>query len=293
MGFDEEEDEVGYPDGEEKKTFASLFKMHQTKYCGDHASMCTVNDQRVPEVDATKMREVGGVPRVILGHTYANTPTVVFNSLALGASLKFKKEFKDLEKGKTTFSFNALKTVMEKVCDKATNVVTKDKGLDSHGLPGPCAVATEVVLLIEGIFGEDGAKMIENVLPVKSSWTKTAANYVFDMDENKLDMESGKHLHEKKWSAMAFDGKNTHAMEDAILADREKSSGYELFQRIRKNKNMTAAAFFKAGITRSRGRLHGSVMAQMKQRQADPMLSKQALGLYLRSKHASGPLPEV
>merc|ERR1711865_199177 len=127
MGFDEEEDEVGYPDGEEKKTFASLFKMHQTKYCGDHASMCTVNDQRVPEVDATKMREVGGVPRVILGHTYANTPTVVFNSLALGASLKFNGAFKDLGKGKTTFSFNALKTVMEKVCDKATNVVTADE----------------------------------------------------------------------------------------------------------------------------------------------------------------------
>merc|ERR1711865_535886 len=273
------------------------------KYCGDHVSMCTDKGQRGPEVDATKMREVGGVPRVILGHTYANTPTVVFNSQALGASLKFKKEFKDLGGGKTTFSFNALKTVMEKVCDKATNVVTADKpnckdthsctGLDSHGLPGPCAVATEVVLLIEGIFGEDGAKMIENVLPVKSSWTKTAANYVFDMDKNKLAMESGKHLHEKKWSAMAFDAKNTHAMEDAILADREKSSGYELFQRIRKNKNMTAAAFFKAGITRSRGRLHGSVMAQMKQRQADPMLSKQALGLYLRSKHTSGPLPEV
>ena len=93
--------------------------------------------------------------------------------------------------------------------------------------------------------------MIENVLPVKSSWTKTAANYVFDMDKNKDEMESGKHLHEKNWSAMAFDGKNTHAMEDAILADREKSSGFELFQRIRKDKRVKAAAVFRGSGYRS------------------------------------------
>ena len=104
--------------------------------------------------------------------------------------------------------------------------------------------------------------MIENVLPVKSSWTKTAANYVFDMEDNALAMDSGKHLHEKTWSAMAFDGKNTHAMEDAILADREKSSGYELFQRIRKDNRAKAAAINRAKTAAN----HGSVMAQMKRR---------------------------
>ena len=52
---------------------------------------------------------------------------------------------------------------------------------------------------------------------------------------------------------MAFDGKNTHAMEDAIrvLADREKSSGFELYRWIRKNKKVKAAAIFKGGITSS------------------------------------------
>merc|ERR1711865_651433 len=94
---------------------------------------------------------------------------------------------------------------------------------------------------IEGIFGEDGAKMIKKILPVKSSWTKTAANYVFDMEDNARAMDSKKHLHEKSWSAMAFDGENTHAMEDAILADREKLSVPELFQLIRKNKKVKAA----------------------------------------------------
>ena len=148
--FEKEQDEVGG----ETKTFASLFKMHQTKYCGDHASMCTDNGKGVPEVDATKMTSFRAV-----NSPTANTPTVVFNSLALGASLKFNGAFKVLGGGKTTFSFKALKKVMEKVCDKETNVVTADKkgcerrdtdsctGLDDHGLPGPCAVATEVVLV--------------------------------------------------------------------------------------------------------------------------------------------------
>jgi hypothetical protein len=359
--FKEEQDEVGG----KTKTFASLFKMHQTKYCGDHASMCTDNVEGVPEVDATKMTSFRAV-----NSPTANTPTVVFNSLALDANLGHNDAFKVLGEGETTFSFKALKTVMKKVCDKATNVVTKKAGLDKYGLPGPCAVATEVVLvrkktgpkhntrrslpanmyacplcveslmcriracaytcsvrvsrllreyegicqnprqkqgakspkyppsppslslsrflppnlpphtiypplvrcyvkLIEGIFGEDGAKMIENILPVKSSWTKTAANYVFDMEEN--EQGAGKHLREKTWSAMAFDGKNTHKMEDAKLADREESSGYALFQRIRKNKKVRAAAIFGAGITSHNvggpeGENKKEAVAQMKQR---------------------------
>ena len=68
--------------------------------------------------------------------------------------------------------------------------------------------------------------MIEKILPVKSSWTKTAANYVFDMDENDKKLQDRKHLHEKTWSDMAFDGENTHEMEDKKLTDLEKTKAY-------------------------------------------------------------------
>ena len=144
--FKDEKDEVGGV----KKTFANIFKMHQSKYCGDHPSMCTDNTGDSTNrytVDAKKMA----------ANQRLNPPTVVFNSLALDANLKHNDAFKVLGEGETTFSFKALKTVMKKVCDKATNVVSKDKagcaathsctGLNGHGLPGPCAVATEVVLV--------------------------------------------------------------------------------------------------------------------------------------------------
>ena len=67
---------------------------------------------------------------------------------------------------------------------------------------------------------------------------------------------------------MAFDGKNTHAMEDAILADREKSSGFELFQRIRKSKRVKAAAVFRGSGYRS---VFGGPAGENKEKAVDQM----------------------
>ena len=195
-----EEDEAGGT----HQTFASLQKKQKGQYCRDHAGLCGPDG----EVDKTKISD---------GYS------IVFSSKVLFYERSFIKAKRDTN---TPFAFTDLKKLATKLCSgesrKGGNKSRKGiQGgeISPYDLPGQCAGISEAVLLIEGVFGEEGAEQLTNVLSIDNSWTSAAATYVFDAKEgNRLyDEHHPEGRLFKGWPR--FNAFGTHKSEDAELDD--------------------------------------------------------------------------